>query len=65
MLEMSSQQSRRIASNNGNGFVGSVYQALLFDTALDVDSIKTMQRGFLQRTKNQPAFKLAGEITSI
>ena len=29
-----------IAHSNGNGFVGSVYQALLFNTALDVDSIK-------------------------
>lgn len=29
-----------IANSNSNGFVGSVYQALLFNTALDVDSIK-------------------------
>ena len=29
-----------IANSNGNGFSGSVYQALLFNTALDVDSIK-------------------------
>lgn len=29
-----------IANSNGNGFAGSVYQALLFDAALDVDSIK-------------------------